>query len=135
MDKVVRGYIDVIAPGHRPLDRLHWLIVALYPDAAVVLSYQIPTYKVGNSRLYVGTWKHGLSIYGWEQGRAAGFIARHPALKTCKGTIQMRTADAAAISMRTAPRHGRPRVLLERHRDRRGGRSARNAGMDDVVRA
>jgi hypothetical protein len=58
----------------------------------------MPTYKVGNRRLYVGTWKHGVSIYSWEQGRAAGFIARHPALKTCKGTIQLRPADAAPIS-------------------------------------
>jgi hypothetical protein len=58
----------------------------------------MPTYKVGTRRLYVGTWKHGVSIYGWEQERAADFIARHPALKTSKGTIQLRSADAAAIS-------------------------------------
>jgi uncharacterized protein YdhG (YjbR/CyaY superfamily) len=74
------------------------LILAAYPDAAVVLSYGMPTYKVGTRRLYVGTWKHGVSIYGWEQERAADFIARHPALKTSKGTIQLRSADAAAIS-------------------------------------
>jgi hypothetical protein len=74
------------------------LILAADPDAAVVLSYQIRTYKVGNRHLYVGTWKHGLSIYGWEQGRARGFVARHPALKTSKWTIQLPPADAADIS-------------------------------------
>ncbi|MEA2590759.1 MAG: hypothetical protein QOD62_590, partial [Actinomycetota bacterium] len=55
MGDVVRDYIDAIAPEHRPLfDRLHRLVLAVYPDAAVVLSYQIPTYKVGRRRLFVG---------------------------------------------------------------------------------
>ena len=99
MDEAVRGYIDAIPPEHRPLfDRLHRLILAAYPSAAVVLSYQIPTYKVGNRRLYLGAWKHGVSIYGWPQDRDGGFTARHPELRTSKGTIQLRPEDAAGIS-------------------------------------
>lgn len=95
----MREYIDAIAPGHRALfDRIHRLILAACPDAVVVLSYRIPTYKVGRRRLYVGAWKHGVSIYGWPQDRDAGFTARHPALKTSKGTIQLRNEDAAGIS-------------------------------------
>lgn len=99
IDKAVQGYIDGIAAEHRPLfDRLHRLILAVHPDAALVLSYQSPTYKVGNHRLYVGAWKHGLSIYGWKQGGDGGFISRHRELKTSKGTIQLRPDDAAGIS-------------------------------------
>lgn len=98
MDEAVQGYIDRIAPEHRPMfDRLHRLILAVHPDATVVLSYNIPTYKVGNRRLFVGAWKHGLSIYGWQQGRGDSFTSRHPALKTSKGTLQLRPEDAAAI--------------------------------------
>ena len=98
MEEAVLGYIERIAAEQRPLfDRLHRLILSAHPDAAVVLSYQIPTYKVGNRRLYVGVWKHGLSIYGWQQGRDAGFTSRHPALKTSKGTIHLRPEDAAGI--------------------------------------
>jgi uncharacterized protein YdhG (YjbR/CyaY superfamily) len=98
MDDAVRGYIDAIAPDHRPLfDRLHRLVLEAYPDAAVVLSYQMPTYKVGRQRLFLGVWKHGVSIYGWRQGHDAGFTARHPELKTSKGTIQLRPETAAAI--------------------------------------
>src|SRR5438270_13946478 len=78
-------------------DRIHRLILAAYPDAAVFLSYQMPTYKVGNRRFYVGVWKHGVSIYGWEQGCDAGFTARHSALRTSKGTIRLRPDDAAGI--------------------------------------
>jgi uncharacterized protein YdhG (YjbR/CyaY superfamily) len=98
IDAAVQEYIDAIEPEHRPLfDRLHRLVLAVHPEAAVVLSYQIPTYKVGKRRLYIGVWKHGVSIYGWQQGREAAFIARHPALKTSKGTIQLRSEDAAGI--------------------------------------
>jgi len=99
MDDAVQTYIDGIAPENRPLfDRLHALILTAYPDAAVVLSYQIPAYKFGRRRLYVGAWKHGVSVYGWQQGRETGFTSRHPTVKTSKGTIQLRPGDAAGIT-------------------------------------
>jgi hypothetical protein len=95
----VRDYIDAIVPEHRPLfDRLHRLVLEVHPDAALVLSYKIPTYKVGSRRLFLGVWKHGVSIYGWDQGRDAGFIARHPKLKNGKGTVQLRPSDADDIA-------------------------------------
>lgn len=98
IDRAAQVYIEHIAPEHRPLfDRLHRLILAIHPDAIVVLSYKMPTYKVGDRRLFVGAWKHGLSIYGWQQGRDHAFTSRHPTLKTSKGTIQLRPEDAAAI--------------------------------------
>src|ERR1700704_5567256 len=85
-------------PEHRPLfDRLHRLVLEVHPEATVMLSYQMPTYKVGRQRLFLGAWKHGVSIYGWDQGSDAGFIARHPGLKTSKGTIRLRPEDAAGI--------------------------------------
>jgi uncharacterized protein YdhG (YjbR/CyaY superfamily) len=95
----VGDYIAAIDPAYRPLfDRLQRLVLETHPDAAVVLSYKIPTYRVGRRRLFVGVWKHGLSLYGWDQGRDAGFIARHPQLKTSKGTLQLRPTDAAGIT-------------------------------------
>jgi uncharacterized protein YdhG (YjbR/CyaY superfamily) len=98
MEDRVRKYIDAIAPEHRALfDRFHRLIFEVHPDAALVLAYQMPTYKVGGRRLFVGVWKHGVSLYGWDEGRDAGFIARHPDLKTSKGTIRLRPEDAAGI--------------------------------------
>jgi uncharacterized protein YdhG (YjbR/CyaY superfamily) len=99
MDDGVRKYIDAIPPEHRPLfDRLHRLILEAYPDANVVMSYGIPTYKVGGRRFFVGAWKHGLSIYGWDQGRDAGFTDRHPELKSGRGTLRLRPEDAANTS-------------------------------------
>jgi uncharacterized protein YdhG (YjbR/CyaY superfamily) len=98
MDDAVRDYINAIAPQHRPLfDRIHRLVLEAHPDATVVLSYQMPTYKVSRRRLFVGVWKHGVSIYGFQQGHDGGFTTHHPELKTSKGTIQLRPDDAAAI--------------------------------------
>jgi hypothetical protein len=99
MDHAVRDYVDAIPSEYRPLfDRLHRLILEVHPDASVVISYQIPTYKVGRNRLYLGVWKHGVSIYGWGQGRDAGFTARHPELTTGRGTIRLLPDAAAAIA-------------------------------------
>lgn len=96
MDEAVRRYIGDIPPEHRPLfDRIHRLILAAFPDADVVLSYKIPTYKAGGRRLFVGVWRHGVSVYGW--GNDGGFTDRHPALKTSKGTIRVTPQDAAGI--------------------------------------
>ena len=93
------AYIDGISPEHRPLfDRLHRLVLGAYPEVQVVLSYKIPTYKVGKNRLFVGAWRHGISLYGWKGDRDGGFTQRHPDLVTSKGTIQLRPADAEAIS-------------------------------------
>jgi uncharacterized protein YdhG (YjbR/CyaY superfamily) len=98
MDEAVQAYIDAVDPAYRPMfDRVHRLIMTAHPDANVVLSYQIPTYKVGKRRLYVGAWQHGISIYGWGQGRDGGFTERHLELRTSKGTIRLRPQDAAAI--------------------------------------
>ena len=98
MDDAVREYIEAILPEHRPLfDRLHRLVLEARTDAAVVLSYKIPTYRVGARRLFLGAWRHGVSIYGWGEGRDAGFSARHPELKSGRGTLQLRPSDAAGI--------------------------------------
>jgi Domain of unknown function (DU1801) len=99
MDARVQTYIDGVHPAYRPLfDRMHRLIMAAHPDADVVLSYEMPTYKVGKRRLYVGAWQHGISIYGWGQGRDGGFLERHPELRTGKGTIRLRPQDADALA-------------------------------------
>ena len=98
-DAAIDAYIAEIPAEHRPLfDRFVGLIRGVAPDATVRISYGIPTFEVGKKRLYVGVWKHGLSLYGWGQGGDGGFVDRHPELKKSKGTIQLSAAAAAEIS-------------------------------------
>lgn len=94
-----RGYIDRIAPKHRPLfDRLHDLILATHPGVTVRMSYKMPVYELAESRLHVGVWSHGLSLYGWPQGSETAFTSRHPHLKTSKGTIRLGPRAASAVT-------------------------------------
>jgi hypothetical protein len=97
MDDAVRRYRDEIASEHLPVfDRLHRLITGTCPDAELVLSYGMPTYRIGRRRLNVGVWEHGLSLYV-SPSRDAGFSVRHPELATGKGTIRLRPEDAARV--------------------------------------
>ena len=94
----VQGYIDAVAPRQRPLfDRLHGLVVGAFPEAEIVLSYDMPTYVVGERRLYVAAWKSWVSLYGWDEGRDGGFLERHPELSSGRGTIKLRPAAAEDI--------------------------------------
>lgn len=99
MDADVQTYLDGTAAEHRPLfDRVHRLILRAYPDAGLTLSYGMPTYRVGDRRLHVGVWRHGVSVYGWDKERAAGFVSRHPDLVSGKGTIRLRSQAAAELT-------------------------------------
>ena len=98
MDDAVRRYRDEMDGEYRPVfDRLHRLVLAMCPEAELVLSYGMPTYRVGRRRLNIGVWKHGLSLYA-SPNRDGGFSARHPELASGKGTIKLRPSDAARIS-------------------------------------
>jgi uncharacterized protein YdhG (YjbR/CyaY superfamily) len=97
MDEGVIRYRDEMDSEYRPVfDRVHRLIVAVCPDVEVVLSYGMPTYRIGRGQLNVGVWKHGLSLYASPK-RDGGFSARHPELASGKGTIRLKPADAARI--------------------------------------
>ena len=99
MDEAVRNYIDAIRPAeHRRLfDRVEQLTRGAYPDVELGLSYGMPTFRTGDRRLYVGAWKHGLSLYGWDEGRDGSFTARHPELSSGRGTIRLPPAVAEGL--------------------------------------
>ena len=98
MDDGVRAYLDGIPAAHRPLfDRLHDLILREYPDATIEFAYKMPTYRVGERRIHLAVWRHGVSIYGWNKSADGGFVQRHPALRTSTGTLRLRPEEAADI--------------------------------------
>ena len=99
MDAAARAYMDAIPDEHRPhFDRLHRLILGAFPSAEVGFAYKMPTYAVGEHRLHVAVWKHGLSLYGWRADRDGGFTARHPGLANDKGTLRLSPAAMAEVA-------------------------------------
>ena len=98
MTEELAAYLDAVDAERRPLyDRVDRLVREVCPDAEVVLSYRMPTFVVGDRRLHVGVWRHGLSFYGWQAGRDAGFADRHPHLDNGKGTLKLPLSEAGAI--------------------------------------
>jgi hypothetical protein len=98
LDEAIVEYIEAIPAEHRPLfERVHRLILDACPTAAVGLAYKMPTYRVGDRRVHLGVWKHGVSLYGWKAAGDGGFTSRHPDLRTSTGTIRLRSEDAALI--------------------------------------
>ena len=91
MDQAVQSYIDAIPESKKPLfDRLQSLILELYPDAEMVISYGIPSYKVGRRRVWLGLWKNGVSLHAVN---VETFKQRHPAIKTGKGSLNFKLTD------------------------------------------
>ena len=77
---------------------MHRLVLEVHPDAQVVLSYAMPTFVVGAQQLHVGVWGHGLSFYGWQQGRDGGLAERYPHLDNGRGTLELPTKQAVDIT-------------------------------------
>ncbi len=94
MDEAVQRYIDAIPAKQRPLfDRLQTLILALYPDAETVLSYQVPTYKARGGRVSLGLWKDGVSLYTTDPQHIEKFRSKHPNIKSGKASLNFRLTD------------------------------------------
>jgi hypothetical protein len=52
VNKEVQQFVDAVSDERRPFyDKLHALIMGMYPSAEVVISYGIPTYKAKGGRV------------------------------------------------------------------------------------
>ena len=94
MEEAVQRFIDKVPAEQRPLfDRLHSLILELYPDAEVVISYQVPTYKARGGRVSLGLWQDGVSLYTTGPEYIEDFKAKHPKVKTGKASLNFRLGE------------------------------------------
>lgn len=94
VDEAVQRYIDAIPAEQRPLfDRLQSLILELYPDAEIVLSYQVPTYKARGGRVSLGLWKDGVSLYTTGPQYIEKFKSKHLKVKSGKASLNFRLTD------------------------------------------
>ena len=107
MNEDVQRFIDAIPADHRPLfDRLQALVLEMYPAAQVILSYQVPTYKIKTGWVALGYWKQGVSIYTNGPHHLAEFKAAFPGVKTGKGSINLRLSDDVPLeALRQVIRH------------------------------
>ena len=97
MDEDVKRYFAEVPENRQPLvERLHELIVGLYPDASIDLSYRMPTYKVGDGWVALANQKRYVSLYTCGAHHLAEFKETYPAVKTGTGCINFRPSDDVA---------------------------------------
>ena len=97
MDEDVKRYFADVPENRKPLvERLHGLIVGLYPSAAIDLSYRMPTYKVGEGWVALANQKRYVSLYTCGAHHLAEFKKTYPAVKTGTGCINFKLSDEVA---------------------------------------
>ncbi len=97
-------YVAAVPETHRALfERVDRLLREGRDDLETDLSYGILRYRrPGPARarrpaLYLGVWKHGVSLYGWSTDRDGGFGERHPDLLGGRGTLKLTQARAGEV--------------------------------------
>ena len=79
-------------------ERLHNLIMALYPQAENDISYGLLKFYIGKKRVWLGYWKQGVSLYTGFPELITEFKSKHPELKTGKGCVNFRFTDKIPLS-------------------------------------
>lgn len=114
MNKELQIYIQSVPPARSErFNTIHSLIINLYPDAVVDLSYKMPTYKVGEGWVALANQKQYLSLYTCGYHHIEAFKENNPAIKTGKGCINFRDKDELPIDdielvIRHAIEHPKP---------------------------
>ena len=99
MNKAVQRFVDAVSDNRRALyDKLEALIMGMYPDAEVGISYGIPTYKAKRGRVGLGYWKDGVSFFPFGGKYLDEFRAKYPAIRTGKGTINFKLTDRIPVA-------------------------------------
>lgn len=99
MDPEVQAYFDKVPADRRALvGELHALVLALYPDAELGLSWGMPTYRSGDGWVSVGNQKHYVSLYICGADHLAEFKERQPGVKTGKGCINFKPSEPLPLA-------------------------------------
>jgi len=98
-DPAVRTFVEAVSDERRLLyEELHKLIMGMYPDAQVVISYGIPTYKAKSGRVGLGYWEGGVSFYPFGGHYLDQFRTEHPTIKTGKGTVNLKVSEKVPVA-------------------------------------
>ena len=93
----VKRYLAAAPENRKPLvERLHGLIVGLYPKVAIDMSYRMPTYKVGDGWVALANQKRYVSLYTCGAHHLAAFKKNYPGIKTGTGCINFRLSEKVA---------------------------------------
>lgn len=94
MSPDVAKYFAAVPDDRKELvDKLHQLIVDLYPKAVIDMAYKMPTYRAKEGWVAVANQKNYVSLYTCGEIHLAKFKQKHPDIKTGKGCINFKPRD------------------------------------------
>ena len=99
MNEAVKMYFESVPHERKGMVmKLHELIVGLYPDAEVDMSYKMPTYRANNSWVCWANQKSYVSLYTCGAPHIAEFKKKYPDIKTGKGCINFKPSDPFSVT-------------------------------------
>lgn len=91
---MIDAYLASLAETRRQRgEAIDALIRALAPDAAIDLSYRMPTYRRGDHFIAWASQKRCLSVYTCSAERSAAFRAKWPKIKAGVGCVNFKDTD------------------------------------------
>jgi uncharacterized protein YdhG (YjbR/CyaY superfamily) len=99
MDKEARHYIDAVPEGKAHFEQLHALILALYPEAEIGMSQQVPTYTAQSGWVAVGYWKYGISLYADDSHYINELKERYPGIRTENGGVHIKVTETMPLAL------------------------------------
>ena len=98
MNEALENYFASVPADRKPVvDKLHQLIIGLYPEATIDISYKMPTYRVGDRWVALANQKHYVSLYTCGHHHIAEFKQKHPEIKTGKGCINFKPGNELPV--------------------------------------
>ena len=98
MLEAVEIYFKAIPPERSErFNRLHAVILELYPDAQVDMKYKMPTYRVEDGWVALANQKRYISLYTCGYHHIESFKQIYPGIKTGKGCINFKDKDDLPI--------------------------------------
>ena len=94
MNEEVTAYIDTVSDERKPLyEKLQTLVMDLYPEARIVMTAQIPTYRLKFGWVGLGYTDDGVSLYTSGPQHLVEFRKSNPSIKATKNSIEFKLTD------------------------------------------
>jgi hypothetical protein len=94
MHQDVQKYFDAVPEDRRPLfNKLHELILSLYPKADVLIWFGMPTYRAKCGWVAIANQRNFVSLYTNSPDHISEFKEKYPSIRTNKASINIRESE------------------------------------------
>ena len=98
MNADVQHYRDAVLVDRKALvEQLHAIILDLFPEAIIDMTYRMPTDKVQSGWVAIANQKHYVSLYTCGAHHLVEFKRKHKKIKTGKGSINFKPTDVVPV--------------------------------------